>query len=476
MPDENTFYRFRPISRLLGKTRELEKQEIYLGAYDELNDPMEGYQDIFWKGDQILWRNLLKHYLLSLLWNASSCALMSDDEFEEPQVVGTLTQDDLPTDEFRKLYQGICIKFDEDGLFSRLSDRLGKLRFPLYIDGLRMVLRVFHLPAFLAVVSSMHEAGLLSSGWFPPEFRTAGTRLSQTPEKLVSIIEMAPDSQKLEELASISNQTYERSTMDLLLRPNRDIGSGTARRKQYLISSFPDLYAKTIAETLIHGNWHTACFSSKCTNASMWSSYADNHKGAALMFTAHSDKNGNPFLPLSIVNGVGSGRGKKTRYYRKTVPVTLHKVKYSNRPPQTDFFKFISNLSWSKLAKTWHSDGSGQISPVLKRINNNQEMWREQLWKLFYRRATTKLKDWSHEREYRIVLSDLVGLRHDSDNRLARFDLSDLSGVVFGLRTKPSDKAEIIETIRAKGKAENTSHIQFYQMTYSRNKGVLERI
>lgn len=42
-------YRFRPLKRLL-QYGELEKQEIYFASPSELNDPMEGFRDLFWRG------------------------------------------------------------------------------------------------------------------------------------------------------------------------------------------------------------------------------------------------------------------------------------------------------------------------------------------------------------------------------------------------------------------------------------------
>jgi hypothetical protein len=52
----------RPIAQdVRGQTYE---QEIYFAPPENLNDPMEGYKDVFWSGDLIAWRNLLRHYLL----------------------------------------------------------------------------------------------------------------------------------------------------------------------------------------------------------------------------------------------------------------------------------------------------------------------------------------------------------------------------------------------------------------------------
>ena len=59
-------YRFRSIDRLLGEYQELEKETIYFASPDQLNDPMEGYRDIVWRGDEIVWTNLFTHYAYCL--------------------------------------------------------------------------------------------------------------------------------------------------------------------------------------------------------------------------------------------------------------------------------------------------------------------------------------------------------------------------------------------------------------------------
>ena len=59
-------YRFRSIDRLLGEDQELEKKTIYFASPDQLNDPMEGYRDIVWRGDEIVWTNLFTHYVYCL--------------------------------------------------------------------------------------------------------------------------------------------------------------------------------------------------------------------------------------------------------------------------------------------------------------------------------------------------------------------------------------------------------------------------
>ena len=60
-------YRFRSMKYLLvDKYQELKKQEIYFASPEQLNDPMEGLRDIFWRGDKIVWKNFFKHYVFCL--------------------------------------------------------------------------------------------------------------------------------------------------------------------------------------------------------------------------------------------------------------------------------------------------------------------------------------------------------------------------------------------------------------------------
>ena len=59
------FYRFRKTQNIFD-FKELENQEIYFASNKELNDPMEGYKDFFWKGDEIVWNNFLINYVKSL--------------------------------------------------------------------------------------------------------------------------------------------------------------------------------------------------------------------------------------------------------------------------------------------------------------------------------------------------------------------------------------------------------------------------
>ena len=115
-----SIYRFRSTLALLDGFHELEKQEIYFAPPKQLNDPLEGYKDLFWKGDVIVWKNFLRHYVLCLM-QAILRTLAHGDDYkvtEDTLPVGMIDDDLQP--EIRKLYEAMCDKMFSDAELSSL--------------------------------------------------------------------------------------------------------------------------------------------------------------------------------------------------------------------------------------------------------------------------------------------------------------------------------------------------------------------
>ena len=66
IPHEDEIYRFRSIDALIGTHRELYRQTFYLASPDQLNDVAEDTVNVVWKGDAIIWPNLISYYWRSL--------------------------------------------------------------------------------------------------------------------------------------------------------------------------------------------------------------------------------------------------------------------------------------------------------------------------------------------------------------------------------------------------------------------------
>ncbi|MFB5285437.1 hypothetical protein [Peribacillus sp. Hz7] len=96
-------YRFRSVENLIGEYQELEKQQIYFAALDQLNDPMEGTRRYFWQGDKIVWENFLKHYLLCLEHVILLSRLTPDNKIITKKDIPIFKSErDLPTDLYRE--------------------------------------------------------------------------------------------------------------------------------------------------------------------------------------------------------------------------------------------------------------------------------------------------------------------------------------------------------------------------------------
>lgn len=428
---------------------------------------MEGYQDVFWLGDQILWENLLRHYVLLLISNVTLAHMSGNTYSGPPPVRPTMTEDDLPTDAFRRAYRSACDKFLEETTIAALPEQLGRLSTPLRIAGLRVLLAFVHHNALAAISRTLADAGML-----PPGFPLMSPR-----EVDLSYLFLATERlpQHFDVVSAVGDAFRDMETLRVLAGPSGGKPSPEQRRRSFLLLSFPDHYATAIVDALVHPPWHVACFSESCTNASMWSTYADGHAGAALMFRIEHGANGAPSIPLEGVVAVASSQDDpQPRYQRGRVSGRLHRVEYEAAAPELDFFKFLGRLPRPKLTSSWYSNRLGQRSPLLERIFGNEAAWRRDLWNTFERMTTTKLPDWKHEQEYRIVMDDLLALREV--DRKVTYEHAQLAGIVFGLKTRQADRLEIMRRAASARAASSSPALSFFQIGYAPSTRQLIRL
>lgn len=192
----------------------------------------------------------------------------------------------------------------------------------------------------------------------------------------------------------------------------------------------------------------------------MWAAYADEHRGAALMF--HTDSQSDDSWSELKVNGRTGWQGSEPITGKIQAP--LYAVNYESPPPQVNFFQFLGTLPRPKLMSAWHSTPGGETSPIVDEILEDKDSWRENLWDHFHSMATTKLGQWEHEQEIRIVLPDL--LDSEGSHRKVTYDLSQLAGVVFGLRTSLKDRFEVMRILTESSQDGDSTSVEFYQMIF----------
>ena len=343
-------YRFRPMKYLIGDGgdndyRELEKQELALSSPRYFNDPLEGYQDVFWEGDEVLWENLLRHYLLNLHQAAIACGISDDEEtLDEYAIEPKLTRGDLSTDERRQQFDSICQLFFEEKGFESVPSSLASLPEPLRRNNLKQILSVIHRSALESVLERMRASGMIPEGW--PEVTNSGG--SETVEELLDAISAAmadEDQGLLESVASVVGPLESHMYLQQVVQTGVEQFELQHKKYHLLYHSFPDQYIREITNSLIHTNWHTLCFAKECASPPMWATYADEHRGAALMFRA--DRQTDESWGEITVNGRTGWKGSEPIFGEITA--SLHAVDYESPPPEVDFFRFLGTLPLPKL-------------------------------------------------------------------------------------------------------------------------------
>ncbi|SRR6266446_5615825 len=153
-------YRFRSIRALVDEFHELENQQIYFSPPSQLNDPLEDFKDIVWIGDHIVWRNLLRHYLLCLV-QATVLSVMSGKDFTQGSCAKLvhLSPDDLPEAPIRDKYASICSEFLNAEAPQALLVALTPAR-QVRRDELLFYLRMLQPLALSTVVKGLAHQGL----------------------------------------------------------------------------------------------------------------------------------------------------------------------------------------------------------------------------------------------------------------------------------------------------------------------------
>jgi len=451
-------YRFRPAEAVLDKYEELARQEIYFSPPEELNDPMEGYKDVFWSGDRIVWRNLLRHYLLCLLQTASLC-LVTGPKFDRADLKTIIfsAYENLPNAPVRAIYQRACEAFFADPNIPTIVDGLAR-RSPLRRDELSHTLRGIHPLALSILMKQLKLEGA------PVVFSDPGGLQAPTAAA-ARVVDMTPADQELAEaLFAASELTVAQVA---LLQDYADNSPPDAQAMKFFIRDFPVGYVRALDE-LIHPPCFAACFVADSANASMWATYGNSHTGVCLKFKPTTDSEARPALNLNGITGWRGGKGMEMEPVRSFHSRSFYKVNYTDSYPEIDFFNSIGRLPIPLLNAVWYNGEGGERSACRAARALDTDAWRQKYWESFQSGVTCKTADWAHEQEYRLLLwSNLSDLK-DKPSRKLNYKFSDLSGIIFGARTRSEHKLKIMKIVEDKCRIEKRTDFEFHQIQYSR--------
>jgi hypothetical protein len=459
------FYRYRPIKAVLDEFHELENQEIYFSTTDELNDPMEGFKDLFWLGDEVVWRNFLKHYVLCLLETAYYCFII-DDQFDIDivrNIVFSVPQE-LPEAPIREVYQRVSVEFLAEPAVKTFLSLMAARTTPVRRSELTGYLRALHGFAMQIVIKEYRERGLLPSQAEGSEPRPR-EELTQTAIAMMEGVTnfMSSEHHSDNKLEAFFAATEAMSAQLMLINeynlPNREKRMPVV----FLAGRFPMAYVAAL-DKLVHQDWYVACFTKTAHNHSMWSTYANGHRGACLMFKTTANAGGSPTLVIERVTGVGGRKGEPTTYSSTELPHELQPVRYTAQYPAVDFFRSLGVISEMHMNNFWYRGEDGSFSVCREAVYGDLDAWRSDYWKTFNESALCKTQEWAHEEEYRIVVRSGFDMS-TKDKRKLKYRFQDLSGIIFG-GTEIEDKLKIMRIIDAKCAKAKRSDFLFFEIRY----------
>lgn len=431
--------------------REIKDQTIYFASREELNDPViEGFLNVYWKGDEIAWNNLFRNYVCSLHQALMKYFLQTSpkDIRENAAMVDVHQFDNIP---LGKILMKLGDSFLELDNVHILSSLLGAHCLRTTRDELLAYLFFLHQQSIISVLDVC-----VANGYDLEEIKYMSTELKR---KVDSLPKISHDEYIKMEASWRRKIMYEViiSYSDFL---DQLYGStDNEQRKAWLsvIGDFPRAYVDSL-ENLIHPNAYIACFSKNENNNVMWGTYAENHTGVCMIYDTYPEL-GDEFFPIK------SRYTDNESYQNKK----LYQINYGGGVRDANFFTMLGRLN-RKQIESWLSDQDGEKSCCLEEIYEHYEIWREGYWKCLYDRYCHKTKEWEYENEYRLLLEDTFYAYNEQASRILKYDFSCLKGVILGMKMPMEKRMEMIRVIKEKCKKEKRDNFDIYVAEYNHRR------
>ena len=224
---------------------------------------------------------------------------------------------------------------------------------------------------------------------------------------------------------------------------NNDGNSVVQQHRKWLIvmADFPKVFVAQLRD-MIYPKSYVVCFSKKNDNSAMWGNYADCHKGVCLIYD--------------------TGDEAKLKVGGRHIPLDVRAISYGGESIECNFFQTLGRLTMVQI-REWLLGVDG-VSSCYEAFSDVEE-WRKRYWKIYDAKTYRKTKNWEHEKEFRVAVSNTFGEFDVPQKQNMSFDWNLLKGVIFGIRTSEYDKKQILDKL-IKHKDE-LSDFTFYQAEYS---------
>ena len=420
------FYKYRSAEKLL-KYKELERQEIFFATPKELNDPMEAYKTIVFKGDEILWHNLFTKYF----------------HFYAEIIYQEVYRHSIKTNSFEYVYK-IFIN-NINNLVSTISKfTIYKHELTLYLLTLTQYIDILLFEFYSCSKCKDFQENL--------ELR-----------KVCEIVLLF-----INGLLLARKKHYKFNMLSALLTsPLSQIFKMDIYT--YRVSLFIEQLENLMSPKVI-----STSFSETCNNTLMWTHYSENHTGVCLIF----DTKENNSFELSIIDSynrimihhLSKHMETKPRIRNKYIKDTcvLKPIVYKLDLKPINFFENI--LPINEKLKWYTSNITNEISSLYQSNINNSII--ADVTKNFMNKANK----WKYEKEWRIAYFYDLNISIPTKLRKFKYDFNSLNGIIFGIRTPAEVRHKIISIIANKCKKVGRKKFNFYDMQIDTNNGNLKKI
>ncbi len=478
MENEKFFYRFRSMEALLEDYQELENEEIYFTPAKYLNDPLEGYMDLSFKGDRILWTNFFKNYIFCLLTFRFMVTLAGNDD--------KFTKDDINTNFNYKLkedlsmegqpYRILCDEIFANPVVQKIIDYFSIREKPISKDELIMFLKGLHFYFLNTFVLVEMKKGMMKAP--DEEIQKRYNESLGSLEFLGKAIDtLTQTDDTISVFKTISQFMNTMTDTFVYLRNLQNAENVIAENNFQLLLNFPKLYIDKLYD-IMYPYPVLACFSEDYQDLSMWGYYANSSKGVCLIYKPKV-KHNSFFLPIKKVTSWGVNKNGEYRESKSFVDMELKPVSYSKQRPLIPFFRSLGRLTLQQLKTHWYSNCNGEVSEIVHDLLDKlgEDKWRKNYWDNITNCINTKHTSWMHEKEYRVAIIPMFDDEYDTkEKRKLKYKFSSLAGLIFGVNADEQKKLEVIKILHEKCNKYGIKDFKLYQAIYNNESGEIEKI
>ncbi len=415
---------------------ELENAEIYFSDFEHLNDPMEGYKDVYFQGDAVIWKNFFRNYILNLLLSFSHLLIGGSYKIIINKDVNVLETN-----------RQLCEDFIRFPTISNLIAHLDGHK--LTSEELSWLLFGCHPIAFELVANMLKAKGVLATDFASQPFPIKDEFYNSTWDDVFA-----------------ENGLTAQAKFLMIIKEDLSVfrsGALDDLNASRLYIDFPDNYLEKL-ESIMYPPFYSASFSDNPNNSSMWGNYAQSHKGICLEFKVNDTS-------LSMYTCVGAdSQGRKYDWVKHM----FEPIVYDNAIVSMNFFENIGFISNHALHNLWCFDSETGMVTACRMVSDDN--WQE-YFMAGLANVNKKTKDWEYEKEYRLIMHSLHNDMSDVRDRTIKYDFNSLVGIIFGIKTSVADKRIIIETILNKCTKEGRDFDKFvfYQAYYNSDTGGIDK-